>query len=134
MWLAAIVVVTVWLLYSPVSSAEFYARRDHLGRTHLSNLPPRSFDHNGEIRRAYDPNSIVYQHAKMLEALADQSAEIAQAQEQEAREIENKAAVLGALKAPPARGLPREGNMNLDELIALEKRGGRWQPGIEERP
>ena len=122
-WLGALVLATVWLAHSPITSAEFYPRNDHLGRKHLSNLPPRSFDRNGEIRRAYDPNSIVYQHQRMLEALAAQSAVIAQAREQEARETENRAAALEALHAPPVRRPPREGNMNLDELI-------RWRNAV----
>ena len=130
-WLGVLAIATVWLTYNSVAFAEFYPRNDHLGRKHLSNLPPHSFGHNGEIRPAYDPNSIVYQHAKMREALAEQSAAIVQAQEQEARETEPSAT---ALEAPTVRHLLKEGNMNLDELIALEKRGGQWQADDEGRP
>ena len=38
--LCALVIATATLLHSPYAVAEFYARQDHLGRKHLSNLPP----------------------------------------------------------------------------------------------
>jgi hypothetical protein len=132
--LCALVIATATLLHSPYAVAEFYARQDHLGRKHLSNLPPSGFNRNGEIRQAYNPNSIVYQHAKMLEALAVENATITEASELEAREADNRRISLQARQSPTARRGPREGNMNLEELIALDKRGGRWQGDVERRP
>ena len=126
--LITLVLITVSLTASPAANAEFYVRKDDLGRSHISNLPPRSFANNGKIRRAYDPNSIVYQHARMREALAEQSAALVHARDEERLNSIDR----GYLpSAPPPRRAPREGTMNLNELIELEKRGGRWQ-GTEE--
>jgi hypothetical protein len=122
--------ITIGITVSPNASAEFYVRTDDLGRRHISNLPPRSFANNGGIRRAYDPSSIVYQHARMLEALAEQSDALEHAVEHEA--LGSKYPKF-ALPGPPIRRAPREGMMNLDELIELEKRGGHWQGAAEEQ-
>lgn len=130
-WLSVLILATAGVVHSPITAAEFYVRNDHLGRKHVSNLSPHGFTRNGEIRSAYDPNSIVYQHAKMLETLAAESAALAQAREQQAHDSDNK---IIALQPRPTRRAPREGAMNLDELIDLEKRGGRWQGEVEGQP
>jgi len=131
LWLGTVVIVTACVVRSPNASAEFYSRNDHLGRRHISNLPPHGFARNGEIRRSYDPNSIVYQHAQMLEALAAQSAAIAQSVEQDQYAYKTE---ITARRSPRIRRVPREGSMNLDDLIALEKRGGRWQSEVDDQP
>ena len=119
------IAVVFWCLSTPTVQADFYTRVDRDGTRHISNVPPNGFDNNGDIRRAYDPNSIVYQHRNMLDALAAQGEEIA-------RKAENsraRSALPESVVRPPVlvgRG-PREGVMNLDELIELEKRGGRYE-------
>ncbi len=128
--LITLVLMTLSLTASLDASAEFFVTKDDQGRRHISNLPPNGFANNGKIRPTYDPNSIVYQHAKMREELAEQSAALVHARDQERLGINNPQYLPSA--PPPARA-PREGTMNLDELIELEKRGGRWQETEEDR-
>lgn len=119
---ALIIITGCTLVHDAV--AEFYVWNDDQGRKHVSNIPARGFAGVGNIRSAYDPNSIVYQHARMLDTLAEQSAAIAHKREAERRrtELERREGQTGV-----NRHTPREGIMSLDELIALEKRGGRWR-------
>ena len=130
MGLITLVLMTVSLTASLDASAEFFVTKDDQGRRHISNLPPHSFANNGKIRSTYDPNSIVYQHAKMREELAEQSAALVHARDQDRLGINNPQFLPSA---PSPRRAPREGTMNLDELIELEKRGGRWQETEESR-
>lgn len=102
------------------AAAEFHVWRDAAGHKHVSTVPARGYRAERTLRPAYDPNSIVYQHRRMRERLQlltarlDEQAALAEREE-------------GADQpTPPVRRAPREGVMNLDELIALEKRGGRW--------
>lgn len=107
------------------AGAEFHVWYDARGHKQVSTVPTQGFDRNGAIRSAYNPNSIVYQHTRMRRALAAQSYEITLRREQEAAnalEIKH-----GARETREVRHAPREGIMNLDELIALDKRGGRYQ-------
>lgn len=116
------VIVAVGSISCPDACAEFYVWRDAMGHKRISNLPPQGFASNGDLRSAHDPNSIVYQHARMLEILNSQREAIARERERGGSDIDELAG-----RAPAVRNMPREGIMNLDELIALEKRGGRWE-------
>jgi hypothetical protein len=117
---AAVLIAIAWI-FADGASAEFHVWRDDQGGKHISNVPAQGFIGDGDIRSTYDPNSIVYQHARLLDTLAAQGEAIARRHEQERRgfEIEQR-----PRQTPVDRSAPREGVMNLDELIALEKRGG----------
>lgn len=105
------------------ASAEFHVWRDPDGRKTVSTIPARGYRADRTLRPGYDPNSIVYQHQRMLDHLQS----LAQQIEQEAAADRRAAAAAAPTQAAQAaRHGPREGLMNLDELIALEKRGGRW--------
>jgi hypothetical protein len=113
------------------ASAGFYKWFDDQGRKHVSNIPRRGIRADGSLRDAYDPNSIVYQHRELLSVLRQHAAAIEREREREqARELaEARAAKHSAPTAARAsirRAAPKEGFMNLDDLIRLEKRGGRW--------
>jgi len=104
------------------AAAEFHVWRDAAGHKHVSSVPARGYRAERSLKPQYDPNSIVYQHRRMRERL-----QLLQAQlEQQAATAQREASADHPAPAPPVRGVPREGIMNLDELIALEKRGGRW--------
>ena len=105
------------------ASAEFHVWRDTDGRKHVSTIPARGYRADRTLRPGYDPNSIVYQHRRMLAHLQALSADIEQ---QAAAAPQQLAADASAQAAPVVRRGPREGLMTLDELITLEKRGGRW--------
>ena len=66
----------------------------------------------------------------MREELAEQSPALVHARDQDRLGINNPQFLPSA---PSPRRAPREGTMNLDELIELEKRGGRWQETEESR-
>jgi len=102
--------------------AEFYVWYDDEGHKHISNVPAQGFTRSGDVRDAYDPNSIVYQHALMLDQLTQQGRKIAFDRDNERRGSE---AELPVERKSVARAARRGRTMNLDELIALEKRGGR---------
>ena len=108
------------------ASAEFHVWHGPDGRKFVSTVPARGYRADRTLRPGYDPNSIVYQHQRMLDHLHSLAQQIEQAAEADRREA---AAAAPTQAAQPARRGPREGVMNLDELIALEKRGGRWLGG-----
>ncbi|MGR9090833.1 MAG: hypothetical protein ACU85U_09670 [Gammaproteobacteria bacterium] len=105
------------------ASAEFHVWRDADGRKHVSTIPARGYRADRTLRPGYDPNSIVYQHQRMLGHLHALSEEIEQRAAADGREA---IADASATPAVAARRAPREGLMTLDELVALKKRGGRW--------
>lgn len=117
----AAVILTVGCALAGDVGAEFYSWHDDQGRKHVSNIPAHGFTGDGDIAGAYDPNSIVYQYARMLDTLAAQGSAIADVRERKRRgsEITRR-----GRQTPVVGHAPREGMMNLDELIALEKRGG----------
>ena len=108
--------------------AEFYVWYDDEGHKHVSNVPAPGFTGDVDVRGAYDPRSIRYQHARMLDALADQRKEIALERDNGRRRSEIELPVMHNSTIGHA---PREGIMDLDELIELEKRGGRLPGGTE---
>jgi len=103
--------------------AEFHVWVDAAGHRHVSNIPAWGFAADGSLRRGGNPNSFVFQHRLMLQSLEIRERELAELREaaERAETVANQIA-----RAPVPHAGPREGVMNLDELIALEKRGGRW--------
>ncbi len=104
------------------AAAEFHVWHDAAGHKHVSSVPARGYRAERRLKPQYDPNSIVYQHRRMRERLQLLDAEL----EHQAATAQGEAIADQPAPSPPVRGAPREGVMNLDELIALEKRGGRW--------
>lgn len=104
------------------AAAEFHVWRDAAGHKHVSTVPARGYRAERTLRPAYDPNSIVYQHPRMRERLQVLAAQL----DEQAALAQRETGADQPTSAPPVRRAPREGVMNLDELIALEKRGGRW--------
>ena len=104
------------------AAAEFHVWHDAAGHKHVSSVPARGYRAERTLRPGYNPNSIVYQHRRMRERLQLLAAEL----DEQAALAEQEAGADPPILAPPVRRSPREGVMNLDELIALEKRGGRW--------
>ena len=118
----AAAVIAVLCTLGSHAGAEFYVFYDDEGHKHVSSIPAHGFASNGDIKRAYDPNSIVYQYARMREILAEQGVEITHKREDEQPVAEFSRQTQ---QTPVVRHAPRDGIMNLDELIALEKRGGK---------
>jgi hypothetical protein len=106
------------------ASAEFYQWVDDNGRKHISNIPSRGVRADGTLREAYDPNSIVYQHTEMLSSLRREAVAMEQERERAAAQAAQRSVRLSDPRSIPPSA-PAEGWMNLDELIQLEKRGGR---------
>jgi hypothetical protein len=102
--------------------AEFFVWYDDEGHKHVSNVAAQGFTGDGDVRGAYDPRSIVYQHARMLDKLTQQGREIAFERDNERRRSEVE---LPAERKSMVRAASGGRMLNLDELIALEKRGGR---------
>lgn len=94
---------------------------DAAGQKRISTIARNGFDAFGELRDAYNPNSLIYQHREMRKILAQQAAQIV-AEQALTDETE-------ALNPMPAHGVrvPKEGIMGLGDLIELERRGGRYQ-------
>lgn len=103
-------------------TAEFHVWRDAAGHKHVSTVPARGYRAERLLRPGYDPNSIVYQHRRLRERLRLLDAAL----EEQAMLAQREAGTAQAAHATPLRAGPREGVMNLDQLIELEKRGGRW--------
>lgn len=113
------VMLVVFVLTGGEAAAEFHVWRDRAGHKHVSTVPARGYRAERTLRPDYDPNSIVYQHRRLRERLQLLDAEL----NEQAAMAQHETS---ADHPSPARRVPREGSMNLDELIALEKRGGRW--------
>jgi hypothetical protein len=88
------------------AQADFYSWVGPDGRRQVSNVPLSGFTKEGGIRQAYDPRSIVYQHAKMLESIAAQSQEISR-QINATRGRSDAPGVSGQLTAPRRARPPR---------------------------
>lgn len=112
----------VYLSFGEVDAAGFHVWIDETGRKQVSTIPRDGFNHLGDIRRPYDPNSLTLQHHEMRRKLALQAAEIAQ-QQAEPERLGNAAQV--GLPSESGRA-PKEGIMGLRGLIQLERRGGRY--------
>ena len=122
--LGGVVAITVLGALGPEPAAEFYVFFDGEGRRHVSNIPAYGFTARGAIKSPYDPNSIVYQHGRLREDLTRQAEDIALRREREQISAELPPEIQ---QTQVLRRAPREGIMNLDELIELEKRGGRHE-------
>lgn len=109
--------------YASFAQAEFHVWIEPSGRKHISSIPRTGFTANGMLAGRHNPNSIVFQQRKMIARLNEQAVAIAALEAEKARAAET-------IEQPSAlrRIAPREGTMNLDQLIDLEKRGGRYAP------
>jgi hypothetical protein len=114
------------ILTGPTAAhAEFYAWTDRDQERHISNIPAQGFTADGKLKNSYNPHAIDYQYQHMLEALR---------QENEAIELDLQ---LENERTPPFPAVsrrrvekvaaPKEGILNLPELIEREKRSGRPQ-------
>ncbi len=103
-------IVLLGLAWVADAVAEFHVWNGADGRKHVSSLPAHAFRPDGSIRPAHDPRSIVHQHARLRERLV-----------REAEALAREA--LAAGEERPAGRVDR--TLGLDDLIALEKRGGR---------
>ena len=74
--LAALLAASTLVIFSMDANAEFFVWRGADAHRQISNVPARGFTADGEIRRSYNPNSIVYQHARMIDALVVREKEI----------------------------------------------------------
>jgi hypothetical protein len=111
-------------IFSTQASAEFSVWRAAGGQRQISNIPAHGFTADGELRRSYHPNSIAFQHARMLDTLAAQEKQMLF----ERTIQDNTARDNHRLAASPLTRAPGNGLMNLDELIGLEKRSSRVAP------
>lgn len=100
---------------------------------HISMIPSKGYDSHGDIKPGYNPNSIVYQHAALLENLRQEQLDLDKEAEEEAL-VEIELEQRGTSQAPNTRKAKSKGNIFLrraanqgvlDELIQLEKRAGR---------
>ncbi len=117
-----LLMLSLMVLAGGEAAAEFHVWHDAAGHRHVSTVPARGYRTERTLRPGYDPNSIVYQHRRMRERLQLLAAQL----DEQAALAQREAGADQPTSAPPQRRAPREGVMNLDELIALEKRGGRW--------
>ena len=70
---------SVVVLNPPVLADEElrFAVVDEIGQQrHISIIPKAGYDQDGNVRDSHNPNSIVYQHARMLKALQTENLEI----------------------------------------------------------
>lgn len=111
------------LTLSSGTQAEFYAWTDKDQERHVSNIPAAGFTEDGKLKNTYNPHAIDYQYRKMLQRLRKDSEAIEQeAMEESMSEIEWPVVTQ---KPAPKVAAPKEGMLNLRELIDLEKRSGR---------
>ncbi len=114
----------VVLLTGPAAAnAEFYAWTDRDQERHISNIPAQGFTADGQLKNSHNPQAIDFQYQHMLEALRNESEAIEQELQQENERKNELPAV--SKKRVVRVGVPKEGMMNLRELIDLEKRSGR---------
>ena len=125
----AVVIAALSCFMSPPIVAEFYVWETADGRRMVSTIAPQGFSAPNAIRAEYDPGSIEFQHRRLTERLAAQAKRI-----ERARADSEQLTPHGSDREPgfPANRAPREGMMNLDELIELEKRAGRYLPPAAE--
>jgi len=77
------------ILYSTVANVRandvirFNVVENNAGKRHVSIIPKSGYDENGEIKDNYNPNSIVFQHAQMVQELLKENREIMQDAEEE---------------------------------------------------
>lgn len=120
--LIAAFIFSCCLLSNKVFGSEFYVWIDEVGSKHVSSIPRAGFSQRGDLRRAYNPNSLTSQHHAMRNALSVQAAEIAR-QEAERKLQENQPIIT---EARTKVRVPKEGIMGLRDLIKLERRGGKY--------
>ena len=118
----------------PASDLRFYII-DEGGKRHISMIPSAGYDQSGQIRARANPNSIMYQHNQLLEQLKQEQAELEWQAEQDAlKAIEAEQKLMeqqqeneAGLSSNPVGNvyLGRGSGPLLEQLIELEKRGGR---------
>lgn len=113
-------------------SIRFNVVKDDATERHISIVPETGYTENGVLKNSHNPNSIVYQHARMLERLRRESREISAAEEiadADPAVIDPLAGTPVEEKKPdPVFSAGRERKTVLEELIELEKRSGRALP------
>ncbi len=103
---------------------------------HISMIPENGYSSSGKIKASFNPNSVVHQHAALLKSLKEEQAELDRQAEEEALAAIEQEQSQGEPSQSPGiiRRVKSEGNIFLgraanrgvlDELIQLEKRGGR---------
>jgi hypothetical protein len=70
---AGVVLVLLSAAIPRSAVAEFYKWTDEKGQSRISNIPPQGVRDDGTVVDTYHPNSIVAQHARMLEHLKEQA-------------------------------------------------------------
>ena len=118
----------------------FNVIKEDNGQRHISIIPESGYAKDGEILESYDPNSIVYQHARMLEDLRMEHIELTRRSNDDSatagktvmpRDNSSPQSSSGNMISDPA---PDTGKTDLEKLIELEKRGGRTAPVQGESP
>ena len=112
-------------------SIRFNVVKDDATERHISIIPGAGYTENGVLKHSHNPNSIVYQYARMLERLRRESREISAADEV----MDTGSQALDPRMGTPAEENPervfatdRERKTVLKELIELEKRSGKVLP------
>ncbi len=100
----------------------------------VSNIPKSGYKHNGSVKHSHNPNSIVYQQKELMKRLQAEQEQMDYEAEMELQEEMDKQqqgeesdSLLGRMFVQPDRDIIREssGKGILEDLIRLEKRGGR---------
>ena len=77
-----VITVTIAILISSAANVcandviRFDVVENNGGKRHISIIPKSGYDENGEIKDSYNPNSIVFQHARMVQELLKENREI----------------------------------------------------------
>lgn len=106
--------------------------KDSSGKRHISIIPKQGYDQRGNIKEAYNPNSIVHQHAELVRKLKKENLEILLQPQEDEVEISGISDESSPESDTPATGnifySAADNKTVLEELIELEKRAGRTAP------
>ena len=115
----------VLIFLGPPLAAEFHVFTDPQGQRRISNIPPQGIGQNGEIRRGYDPRQLPAQQRRLVEQLRAEDARLERLERERTERDQTKDEAQRQATVNPAA--PTEGFLDLQELIELERRGGRYQ-------
>ena len=129
--------VLLGLVVTSVDAANTDALHFHLvekngDKKHYSTIPSGAYRRDGSVSKRSNPNSVIYQQRQLVEQLRLEQAELdrlaeLEYQEQLAKEEQDKNSLIQRFNTNSGTGIIRNPSSNniLEELIELEKRGGR---------
>ncbi len=109
----------------------FHSVDSSSGHRHISMIPPEGYAADGRIKGEHNPNSIQYQHIKLIERISRENDELLRIAEQKKREqqslqnaTQQTAGNAESVSSSGPLGMNARSNV-LEKLIELENRGGR---------